>query len=265
MDDARIGRALWVLRRRRGLRQVDVAALAGASQSAISKAERGHIATLPLGTIRRYFAAVDAGFQSSVIWRGGALDRLLDERHAAIVGLTAQALKARGWELVVEATYAVYGERGSVDILAAHARSRAVLVVEVKTELTSIEQLGRKVDEKVRLARQRLCRDRFGWAPIYAGRLLVWPDLDSRRRAVRRHSAVLDVAFPARGLEVRTWLRRPSGDLGGVLFVADMSPGTTSARRRGAERIRRPTATAPTHESQPGSPGNAIPRIEAGR
>jgi transcriptional regulator with XRE-family HTH domain len=239
MDDARIGRALWVLRRRRGLRQADVAALAGASQSAISKAERGHIATFPLGTLRRYFATVDAGFLGSVIWRGGALDRLLDERHAAIVGLTAQRLKARGWEVVVEATYAVYGERGSIDILAAHARARTVLVVEVKTELTSLEQLGRKVDEKVRLARQRLCRDRFGWAPTYAGRLLVLPDLDSRRRAVDRHGAVLDVGFPARGPEVRTWLRRPSGDLGGVLFVADMSPGTVGARRRGTERVRR--------------------------
>jgi transcriptional regulator with XRE-family HTH domain len=256
VDDARIGRALWVLRRRRGLRQSDVAALVGASQSAISKAERGHIATLPLGTLRRYFAAVDAGFQGSVIWRGGGLDRLLDERHAAIVGLTAQILQARSWEVVIEATYAVYGERGSIDILAAHIPSRTLLVVEVKTELTSIEQLGRKVDEKVRLARQRLCRDRFGWAPMYVGRLLVLPDLDSRRRAVERHSPVLKIAFPARGPEVRTWLRRPSADIGGILFVADMSPGTVGARGRTAERVRRLTAAAPTHEFRHRSSGN---------
>jgi transcriptional regulator with XRE-family HTH domain len=249
VDVARIGRTLWVLRRRRGLRQLDVAAAAGASQSASSKAERGNLATLSLGTLRRFFAAVDAGFEGSVIWRGGALDRVLDERHAALVGVITQLLKARGWETVIEATYAVYGERGSVDILAAHARSRTILVVEVKTELTSIEQLGRKVDEKVRLARQRLCRDRFGWTPAYAGRLLVLPDLDSRRRAVHRHATVLNVSFPARGPAVRTWLRRPTGDLGGVLFVADMSAGTVGARRRGAERVRRVTVAASTHES----------------
>jgi transcriptional regulator with XRE-family HTH domain len=214
MDDARIGRALWVLRRRRGVRQADVATAAGVSQSAISKTERGHTQSLSIRTLRRIFAVLDAGFEGSVIWRGGTLDRLLDERHAAVLGRTAQLLKTGGWEVVVEATYAVFGERGSVDILAAHVRSRTVLVVEVKTELTSIEQLGRKVDEKVRLVRQRLCRDRFGWAPLCVGRLLVLPDLDSKRRAVRRNDAVLGVAFPARGPEVRSWLRRPSRDLG---------------------------------------------------
>ena len=260
MDDARIGRALWVLRRRRGLRQSDVGAAAGVSQSAISKAERGHIATLSLGALRRFFAAVDAGFEGSVIWRGGSLDRVLDERHAAVVGVTAQILKARGWEEVIEASYAVYGERGSVDILAGFQRTRTILVVEVKTELTSIEQLGRKVDEKVRLARQHLCKDRFGWTPTYAGRLLVLPDLDSRRRAVHRHSAVLDLAFPARGATVRTWLRHPVGDLGGILFVADMSPGTVSARRRGAERVRRVSARTSTHESGVRLPGIVVRR-----
>jgi transcriptional regulator with XRE-family HTH domain len=265
VDDARIGRALWVLRRRRGLRQADVAAAAGASQSAISKAERGHIATLPLGALRRFFAVVDAGFEGSVIWRGGGLDRLLDERHAAVVGLSAQLLSSRGWEVVIEATYAVYGERGSIDILAAHARSRTVLVVEVKTEVTSIEQLGRKVDEKVRLTRQRLCRDRFGWAPVYAGRLVVLPDLDSRRRAVHRHAAVLDVTFPARGSEVRTWLRRPSGDLGGILFIADIRSATVGVRRRGAERMRPRAATLPTHESSVRSPADLGPALDCRR
>jgi hypothetical protein len=167
-----------------------------------------------------------------------------------VLGRTAQLLKTGGWEVVVEATYAVFGERGSVDILAAHVRSRTVLVVEVKTELTSIEQLGRKVDEKVRLVRQRLCRDRFGWAPLCVGRLLVLPDLDSKRRTVRRNDAVLGVAFPARGPEVRSWLRRPSGDLGGVLFVADMSPRTVNALRRGSARVRRRSAAVDTHETE---------------
>jgi transcriptional regulator with XRE-family HTH domain len=250
VDDAKVGRALYVLRRRRRLTQSEVAAVAGVSQSAMSKAERGHVATLSIVTARRIFAVLDAGFEGSVIWRGGGLDRLLDERHAAVVGSTARLLKARGWEIVVEATYAIYGERGSVDILAAHVPSRTVLVVEAKTELTSIEQLGRKVDEKTRLARQRLCRERFGWAPTHTGRLLVLPDLDSRRRALHRHDSVLSVSFPSRGSEVRSWLRRPSGDLGGVLFVADMSPETVSAVRRSSARVRHTSQAVSTHEPQ---------------
>jgi len=38
------------------------------------------------------FAAVDAGFDGTVRWRGGELDRLLDERHAALVGAFATEL-----------------------------------------------------------------------------------------------------------------------------------------------------------------------------
>src|SRR6266508_2392081 len=108
------------------------------------------------------------------------------------LGKTVARLSALGWQVVVEASYSIYGERGSIDILAGHARTRVVLVVEVKSELMSMEELGRKLDEKTRLARRQLCRERFGWAPIGVGRLLVLPDLDSARRAAVRHAALLD-------------------------------------------------------------------------
>jgi hypothetical protein len=42
----------------------------------------------------------------------------------------------------LEASYSIYGERGSIDILAGHATTRSMLVVEVKSELMSIEELG---------------------------------------------------------------------------------------------------------------------------
>jgi hypothetical protein len=112
----------------------------------------------------------------------------------------------------------------------------------------SIEELGRKLDEKARLARRQLCRERFGWPPTGVGRLLVLPDLDSARRAVARNAALLDRMLPARGTDVRQWLRRPRGDLNGILFVADTNPIGTNARRRGAQRIRRPRSTQPTLE-----------------
>jgi hypothetical protein len=181
-----------------------------------------------------------------VIWRGGALDRLLDERHAALLGVTAARLPELGWEVVVEASYSIYGERGSIDILAGHARTSVVLVVEVKSDLMSIEELGRKLDEKARLARRQLCRERFGWPPSGVGRLLVLPDLDSGRRAVARNAALLDRMFPARGPDVRRWLRRPGGDLNGILFVSNTNPVGASARPPGGQRIRRRRSAQPT-------------------
>jgi transcriptional regulator with XRE-family HTH domain len=227
VDDAKVGRALRQLRRRRGLRQKDVAGLARLAQQTISLIECGHAAAFTIDTIRRAFGALGASYEGLVVRRGAALDRLLDERHAALVGMTGERLPAPGWEVVFEASYSIYGERGSIDILAGHATTRSVLVVEVKSDLMSIEVLGRKLDEKARLARRQLCRDRFGWPPTGVGRLLVLLDLDSARRAVARNAALLDRLFPACGLEVRQWLRRPGGDLNGILYVADTNTGSS--------------------------------------
>ncbi len=241
MDDAKIGRVLRQLRRKRGLRQIDVAARAGVSQATVSVAEHGHVRTLSVATVRRLFAAVDAGFEGLVLWRGGAIDRLLDERHAKLVGASVARLSAHGWRVVIEATYSIYGERGSIDVLAGHDPTRSLLVVEVKSELTSVETVGRKTDEKLRLARRMLCRERFGWTPISAARVLVLPDSDAARRSVARHAAVLDAAFPVRGRDVTRWLRRPAAELSGILFLSDINGRDRSAASRGSQRvIRRP-------------------------
>ena len=117
MDDVRVGRLLRALRGRKHLRQQDVAATAGVSQSAISLVERGHLSTLSIRTVRAVFAAVDARFEGLVSWRGGAVDRLLDERHARLVGQVAQELQRLGWEVHIEVTFAHFGERGTIDIV----------------------------------------------------------------------------------------------------------------------------------------------------
>src|SRR4051812_30528210 len=121
MDDARIGRALWVLRRRRHLSQSQLAATADISQSAVSLIERGHVASLAIHTVRAAFAAVDAGFEGKVHWRAADIDRVLDERHANLVAFVAQRLGSIGWEVSVEVTFSEYGERGSLDVLAVRA------------------------------------------------------------------------------------------------------------------------------------------------
>jgi transcriptional regulator with XRE-family HTH domain len=241
MDDAKVGRALRQLRRRRGFRQIDVAVRAGVSQATVSVAEHGHIRTLPVATVRRLFEAVDAGFEGLVLWRGGGIDRLLDERHAQLVGATIARVSTLGWSVVVEATYSIYGERGSIDVLAGDDATHSLVVAEVKSELFSIEELVRKTDEKVRVARRTLCRERFGWAPIATARVVVLPDTDAARRSVVRHGAVLDAAFPVRGRDVSKWLRRPVGDLSGILFVADIAGRDANGPRGGPRRVRRPS------------------------
>jgi transcriptional regulator with XRE-family HTH domain len=239
MDHQRIGRSLRALRQRRGLTQAELAEAAGVSQSLVSLIERGHLDTVALRTIQGVFAELDTRLDVQVSWRGGGLDRLLDEAHLALVSHRASTLRGLGWVVALEATYSVYGERGSIDVFAANARHRAVLVEEVKSVLTAFEELGRKTDEKVRLARNRLCRERFGFEPLAVGRILVLPDTDAARRRVARLAPTLDLLFPARTREVRAWLRNPIGDLSGIVFVADSNRGGVTGDQRGRTRVRR--------------------------
>jgi hypothetical protein len=141
---------------------------------------------------------------------------------------------------MVEASYSVFGERGSIDILAGMADRRAVLVEEIKTSLVSLEATLRKLDEKVRLVTERLCRERFGWSPRSVGRMLVLPDDTSARRAVARRAGTLEVALPASGTVVRRWLRTPEGNVAGILFVPIGSRVVPDAARR---RVHRPPDT----------------------
>ena len=246
VDDQRLGAALRALRRRRRMRQVDVAAAAGVSRSTISRLERGHVGTLTLGTLRAIFAVLDARIEITPLWRGGALDRLLDERHAELVGRLAGILQGAGWETAIEVTFSHYGERGSIDILAAHPARRALLVNEVKIDLTSIEETVRRSDAKTRLA-VTIGEQRFGWRATTVARLLVLPDDATTRRRVARHAPVLGAAFPDRGHKIRRWIRAPEGRLSGLWFLADVRPGNVRGDRVGSSRVRR-SRTAPTRE-----------------
>jgi hypothetical protein len=220
---------------------------AGVSQQEVSVLERGHLDAVPLRTLRRVLRTLDASVQFDVRWRGGAVDRLLDERHAALVGETVGRLTDAGWLTQVEVTYSVYGERGSIDVLGWYPPLQILLVVEVKSDLTSIEQTLRKHDEKCRLA-SREARERFGWQAGAATRLLVASSDRTTRRRVSRASKVLETAYPVRGVAVRAWLRAPATAAVGLLWLTDTSQRGGSqpmARVRVPKSPARRTVTSP--------------------
>jgi transcriptional regulator with XRE-family HTH domain len=243
MDLIRLGRAHRAIRIHLGRRQADVAAGAGVSQQLVSDFERGRGGSMTLDGVDRLFRALGARAVVSVAWRGGDLDRLLDEGHAAIEGFLSGRLRADGWEVLTEVTFSVYGERGSIDVLAWHAATRTLLVVEVKTEITSAEEMLRRHDVKVRLA-PGICRERFGVAPAVVARLLVLADTSRNRRHVTRLASLLDGVYPTRGAALREWLTRPAGVLGGLLFADTVGAGTNKGAVR-PRRVRRARITAP--------------------
>lgn len=154
----------------------------------VSLIERGHLQEVSLRITRRVAASLDAALIVHLQWRGAAIDRLLDEDHAGLVAAVAAVLGKTGWLVESEVTYSIYGERGSFDLLAFHPATRTLLVIEVKTELASIELTLRKMDEKARLG-ARVARERFGWEARAVSRLLVMADTSTNRRRVDQHKS----------------------------------------------------------------------------
>ena len=237
MNDPRLGAVIRALRRRRGWRQRDLATAAGVSQQLISNIERGLNGDVSTDRLRRIAVELEASLFVELRWRAGALDRLIDERHAAVVGSAMTLLVDRGWAAEPEVTYSHFGERGAIDILAWQEKAHAILVVEIKSELVSVEATLRKLDEKVRLARV-VTGERIGWRPIVVGRMLVLPSTSTQRRQVARHAAVLDAALPLRFNGMRAWLERPVGRADGILFVADTTGRGGKSVDTTAHRIR---------------------------
>ena len=204
------------------------------SRSQVSRAERGWFEQLTLRAIRQVFAALEARLLIAPRWHGAELERLLDEDHSVVVASVADRLEAFGWTPELEVTYSEFGERGSIDVLGLMPAMRAVVVVEVKTDVASAEALGRKLDEKARLA-PGIVKARFGWTPVAVGRLIIMPETMRLRRLVQRHE-VIGRMFPVDAVGVRRWLREPRGAFAGLWFLSDSRPGTTSRGAQPAQR-----------------------------
>jgi transcriptional regulator with XRE-family HTH domain len=220
------------------VRQADLAAAAGVSRSLVSLIERGRIDEVTISRLRAIVRALDASMAVDLRWRGAALDRLIDARHAALTSAAMNAIGSAGWLTHPEASYSHCGERGSIDVLAWHPDTHALLVIENKTELTSIEATLRKLDEKARLA-ARIAADRVGWRPITVSRLLILIANTTNRRRVRERDRVLRVALPARASTVRAWIHAPRGPIAGILFVPIDGVAGTKQRVPSPMRVRR--------------------------
>ena len=231
MDRFRFGRSVRELRRRRRWRQVDLAERIGVSRSLIGRIERGEIVTVPFGRLLDAAAALDGRLDLDFRSRGEALDRLIDERHAGIVERLAALYREARWDVTVEATFSIYGERGSIDVFAWHPSAHVVAVNEVKGSIGEAGNTILGVDRKARLA-PAIARER-GWTCRGVARLLVVAEGSTSRDRIERHSEMFRSAFPAGGRECLAWIRDPSGPPpSGILFLSPRNGHQVDPRRR---------------------------------
>lgn len=243
MDDLAVGRLLRTVRARRVWRQEDLARAAGVSRQTVSRIELGRLDGVPLGSLRRVFAAVNVRIVVAARGIGAELPRLADQHHAAMHEDAARLfVPLPGWVSVPEVTFSVFGERGSIDILAWHERSRSLLVIELKTELVDLQDTVSTLDRKVRLA-MRIARER-GWEPASVSTWLVIAEGRHNRRAVERHAAFLHSRFPADGHAVMRWLRQPVGRIEGLSFLSSARSTSTGQRLAPVRRVQRPRSRA---------------------
>jgi transcriptional regulator with XRE-family HTH domain len=240
MTDQQIGGLFRTVRIRQRWRQSDLAHRAGMSQSIVSRIERGHLDSVPMGTVRRVAAALDIRVDLVGRWRGGDLDRLRNARHSGLSESVIRALRRPGWILAPEVSFSIYGERGVVDLLAWNPKERILLVIELKTEIVDVNELVGTFDRKVRLAIE-IARE-HGWAIEPGTAVSAWvivSDSRTNRRRVQDHAAMLRTAYPIDGRGVRRWLASPSGPIRCLSFW------TASERAApGVKRVRAARAAA---------------------
>ena len=214
--------------------------LAGLSDITVSRVERGQVESLSVGSLRRVARVLEARLDFGLWTRGGDVERLASARHSELVEQIVATLVRLGWVVRPEVSFNVRGERGLVDIVAWHAATRALLLIEVKTEIVDVGELFGTFDRKRRLGSEiaRL----LGYEPVAVSTALVVADTHTNHRRIRAHAATFGAALPDGGHRFRAYLRAPSGSLQALAYWPYQHPGTTSRRSSSSRRVRRPGA-----------------------
>lgn len=143
-----------------------------------------------------------------------------------------------------EVSFNRFGDRGRIDLMSYHPAYRALVVVEVKTDLVDVQELLGTMDVRVRVSRS--VAERFGWEV----RSVVPAIVFAEDRTIRNRLIDLDSLFSAyaiRGRAAMSWLRLPDGRPSGLLWFT--SAGETEASPFGRLRVRRvrgPTRNLPS-------------------
>jgi transcriptional regulator with XRE-family HTH domain len=218
MDDQRIGSGLRAMRIRRRLRQRDLSAAAGVPRGVIALIEHGRLDYVGFGQIRAVARALDARFEGLVRWQGGDLDRLTNRGHAQMHEAMARWFaELDGWLAVPEVSFAHYAERGVIDVMAWHASTGIVLVIELKPAIVDIYDLLSTMDRRRRLA-WKIAYD-LGWNPELVATWVVVAPGRTNSRALAEHATVLRAKFPGDGRSMRRWLARPTGEVAALSFL----------------------------------------------
>ena len=238
MDFIRIGRSLRAIWLRAGQRQVDVARRAGVSREMLLRIEGGAPDAVTVAGLDAVCRILNASLEIFIRHGGSDLDRMLNAGHAALHEVVARQFIALGWEIAPEVSFSRYGERGVIDIVAWHAATRTLLVIELKTEIVDVSALMGTVDRYRRNAAAAVAER--GWIPATVGCWVAVAESATNRRRLAEHRITLRAAFPADGRRLRAWLRDPDGQIRALSFISSSTVTARTNARGSRKRVRRP-------------------------
>jgi transcriptional regulator with XRE-family HTH domain len=242
VEDQRLGSAVRAIRVRRGWRQIDACAAAGISRGAAMRIEAGDLEAVAFGDVRRYARALGARFEGLLRWHGADLDRLLNRGHALLHEAMARWLRdIGGWLSLPEVSFSHRGDRGVIDIVAWHAASRTLLVIELKTRIADVNELMSTMDIRRRVA--PIIAREHGWEPLAVGIWVLVAPARTNARAVADHAVVLRAKFPADGRSMRRWLAVPAGDIAALSFMPQVRLNDLRHSSTTPLRVRRRSAS----------------------
>ena len=186
---------------------------------------------MTVSIVRRIAVALDVRVEVRARWRAGDLDRLLNAKHSALHEEVARMFaELPGWVTAPEVSFAIYGERGVIDILAWHPGRRALLVIELKTDIADVNELLGTLDRKRRLA-TRIAAER-GWRPLSVSCWLVVAAGRTNRARLAAHRAMIRAALPDDPRRMRRWIRDPNGPIA-LVSMWNAASGRQDSRHTG--------------------------------
>ena len=213
VSDLRFGAKVRAVRVRRRWRQQDLAARAGVSEATVWRVEHGRLEEMTLATIRRVCAPLEIDIE---LLQRGPVPSSIASSTPGIRRSTSRWRErspgwAPGWELAPEVSFSIWGERGVIDLLLWHPGRRALLIIELKTELVDHGELISTMDRRARLARE-IVADR-GWRPVVVASWVIVAPSRMNERRLASHRAMLRAAFPHDARRVRAWLADPAAPI----------------------------------------------------